>query len=846
MSSVKKIVIVGGVAGGASAAARARRLSEEAEIIVLERGPYISFANCGLPYHIAGTISERQKLLVQTPEGFRKRFRIVARVNSEVTGIDRERKEVHVRDHAAKRDYVESYDALLLSPGAEPVRPPIPGANSPRIRTLRSLSDMDAIITAIAKDKTNRALIVGGGYIGLEMAEAFVQRGLKTTLVEMAPQVMGPVDPEMAAPIHNELKLNGVDLRLETSVTSFNEQDGALAAQLSNGDTVTCGLAIMAIGVRPESRLAREAGLDIGPLGGIAVDANMRTSDPNIYAVGDAVEVKDFVSGTPALIPLAGPANRQGRIAADNMLGRSSVYRATQGTAICKVFNLAIGMTGQSEKALKRAGAPYQKVYVHPASHASYYPGASPVSLKLLFHPETGKILGAQAVGSDGVDKRIDALAMALRGGMTVYDLEEAELCYAPPYGSARDVINYAGFAAANALRGDVRLCHAQDAVNLREDQALLDVRTKEEVAAGTIPGAINVPIDELRGRLGELPKGKELLVFCQVGLRGYLGCRILTQHGFPCANLSGGYKTYLMATGHLPSKPAPKAMQDDTGEKEAPAGGKKKDELLAAASQPAIKIDACGLQCPGPIVKLKEAMDAAAIGQRVEIVATDPGFAYDVPAWCQATGHELLEVAPDKESKGYRAVIAKRSSAPAPAFTCGVPAPAQTVGASSGASVAAGRKMTIVVFSGDFDKAMAAFIIANGAAAMGYEPTLFFTFWGLNILRKAQSVPVSKNLIERMFGWMMPRGAEKLALSKMNMAGMGLAMIKGIMRKKGVASLPELIQSAQKAGARLVACNMSMDLMGLKREEFIEGIEEGGVSMYLGQAGQGNINLFV
>jgi len=830
MSDKKRVVIVGGVAGGASAAARARRLSEDAEIVMFERGAYISFANCGLPYHIAGHIKDRERLLVQTPEGMRSRYKIDVRISTEVTSIDRARKEVVAFDRVAGREYRERYDDLILSPGAEPIRPPIRGIDSEYVLPLRNLSDMDAIVSLLGESKVRRAVVIGGGYIGLEMTEALRERGLEVTLVELAKQVMGPADPEMAAPLHQELKLHGVDLRLGTSVTEFAERDGALDVLLSTGESLRAGLAILAVGVKPESRLARDAGLEIGKLGGIVVDDHMRTSDPHIYAVGDAIEVDDLIAEVRALIPLAGPANRQGRIAADNILGRDSVYKKTQGTAICKVFGLAIGMTGVSERSAKRHNIPYEKVYVHPASHASYYPGASPISLKLLFDPKSGRVLGAQAVGASGVDKRIDVLAVAIRAGFTVFDLEDLELSYAPPYGSAKDVVNYAGFVAANVLRGDTEVCQVEHVVSPKEDQALLDVRTDAEVAGGTIPGAIHIPVDSLRSRMNELPRNKEILVFCQVGLRGYLACRMLKQNGFRCRNLTGGYKTYVAATGFQPKRPAePKEMKDDTGEKSAiPPAAPQKAPSPPGTPKVAARVDASGLQCPGPIQRLKTAIDSVKEGEAVVIVATDSGFAADVPSWCRATGNELAELAPINGA--YAATVVKR----APSGTC-VQAPSASC-----------KDMTIIVFSGDFDKAVAAFIIANGAASMGLKPTLFFTFWGLNVLCRDNPVSVKKTLVERMFGWMMPRGARKLALSRMNMAGMGLAMIKGIMKKKNVSSLPDLIASARAGGVRLVACAMTMDLMGIKPEELIDGVETGGVAAYLEKAATGTVNLFI
>ncbi|HVO11084.1 MAG TPA: FAD-dependent oxidoreductase [Vicinamibacteria bacterium] len=547
MSDPLRIAIVGGVAGGASAAARARRLSETAEITVFERGPHVSFANCGLPYHVAGVIADRRRLLVQTPESLRARFALDVRVNSEVVRIDRQAKELVVRERGG-REYRHAYDALVLSPGAEPLRPPVPGVDHPRVRTLRSLEDMDAVVDLLGRAPSTTVLVAGAGYIGLEMAEALRQRGAKVVLVERLPQVMAVADAEMVAPLHEELRRHGVDLRLSTSVQAFETApaDG-LAAVLSDGTRVECGFALLAVGVRPETRLAREAGLEIGPSSGIRVDAQMRTSDPAIWAVGDAVEVTDLVRDQPALIPLAGPANRQGRIAADAILGRPSRYSATQGTAVCKVFELAFAMTGASERGLQRSGIAYRRVYVHPADHATYYPGARPISLKLLFSPEDGRILGAQAVGRAGVDKRIDVIATALRAGMTVYDLEDLELCYAPPFGSAKDPVNMAGFVAANVLRGDVALWEPEELAGLGPAQLLVDVRTPAEVRAGTIPGAICLPVDEMRERAGELPRDKELLLFCRVGLRAYVAARMLSQLGFRVRNLSGGYLRYLM-----------------------------------------------------------------------------------------------------------------------------------------------------------------------------------------------------------------------------------------------------------------------------------------------------------
>lgn len=565
---MSKIVIIGGVAGGASAAARARRLSEDAEIIMFERGPFVSFANCGLPYHIGGDIQERSKLLLQTPESFLARFNVDVRVMNEVVSINRQDKTVTVKNLLDGSEYQECYDFLLLSPGAGPVVPPIPGIDNPLTHSLRNIPDMDRIIKTIETNKVEHATVVGGGFIGLEMMEAFHQLGVKTTLVEMADQVMTPVDREMAGFAHAEIREKGIDLRLGVALSSVEyvanqsvanteagEDDthqhlqGKLTLSLNNGDQLDTDILIMAIGVRPETKLAQEAGLQIGALGGIYTNEYMQTSDPSIYAVGDAVEEKDFVTGEQTLVPLAGPANRQGRMAADNMLGRQETYQGTQGTAICKIFDLAVASTGKNEKQLKRENIAYEKVYVHTASHASYYPGAETVSFKMLFDPATGKILGAQAVGKDGVDKRIDVMAVAQRAGMTVEQLQHLELTYAPPYGSAKDVINQAAFVANNIIKGDATAIHFDEIDNLSENQVLLDVRNPGELeSVGFIEGAINIPVDQLRQRMNELPKDKEIVIYCQVGLRGNVAYRQLVNSGFKARNLLGGYRTYKFA----------------------------------------------------------------------------------------------------------------------------------------------------------------------------------------------------------------------------------------------------------------------------------------------------------
>jgi NADPH-dependent 2,4-dienoyl-CoA reductase/sulfur reductase-like enzyme/rhodanese-related sulfurtransferase len=537
-----KLLIVGGVAGGASAAARARRLSEEAEIVLFERGPDVSFANCGLPYYLGGAITQRDKLLVVTPERLRQRYNLEVRTRTSVEAIDRQAKKVRARDLARSRDYEESYDKLILAPGAAPIRPPLPGIDLPGIFTLRNLQDMDAIVAALERG-VRQAVVVGAGFIGLEVVENLVRRGVETTVIELQDQVLPPFDREMTTPVADHLSARGVTLLLGEAAEAFEQTADGLTVCLRSGQRLPAQLVVVGVGVRPENRLAVEAGLAVGPRGGIRVNEHMQTSDPDVYAVGDAVEVKDFVTGEPTQVPLAGPANRQGRIAADHVFGRPSRYRGTQGTAIVRVFDLTAALTGASEKTLRRLGRPYGKVYVHPAHHASYYPGAESMTLKLLFEPQTGKVLGAQAVGGAGVDKRIDVLAVAIQAGLTVFDLEEVELAYAPQYGSAKDPVNMAGFVAAGLLRGDQPQVGVED---LAEGAPfLLDVRTPAEFAVGHIPGAVNVPVDELRSRLAELPRDRAITVYCQVGMRGYLALRILRQAGLRAANLGGGFKTY-------------------------------------------------------------------------------------------------------------------------------------------------------------------------------------------------------------------------------------------------------------------------------------------------------------
>ncbi len=538
-----KLIIVGAVAGGASAAARARRLDEKAEIILFERGETPSFANCGLPYYVGGVIENRNDLLVAPKQRLIDRYRLDVRTRTEVVRIDRAKKVVHVQNLESDETYEQAYDKLILSPGAAPLRPPIPGGDLSRVYTIRDLRDADRLQEAVAEAR--RAVVIGGGFIGLEMTENLVRRGVETTVVEMADQILPPWDAEMVVPVASHLREQGVELRLADAAEQIEESGKELSIRLKSGETLTADLVVMSVGVRPENGLAVEAGLTVGPRGGIRVNAQMQTDDPDIYAVGDAVEVRHFVDDSPIQIPLGGPANRQGRIAADHIFGLVSHYRGTQGTAIVGVFEMTVAMTGLSEKALTASQHPFEKVYVHPGHHAGYFPGAEPMSLKLMFAPNTGKILGAEVVGRDGVDKRIDVLAVAIQAGMTVYDLEEMELAYAPQYGAAKDPVNMVGFVAADVLRGEQPIVHASELIAGAAENFLLDVRSPSEFASGHIEGAVNVPLEQLRSRLDEIPTDRSVVAYCKVGQRGYLATRVLLQLGFNVRNLSGGYTTY-------------------------------------------------------------------------------------------------------------------------------------------------------------------------------------------------------------------------------------------------------------------------------------------------------------
>lgn len=825
-----KVIIIGGVAGGATTAARIRRVDESAEIILLEKGKYISYANCGLPYYIGGVIEEREKLFVQTPEAFSTRFRVDVRTENEVIFIDRKRKTVTVRQ-SSEDTYEESYDKLLISTGASPVRPPLPGIDLSGIFTLRNVADTDKIKAYIDSHAPRKAVVVGAGFIGLEMAENLHAQGAKVSIVEMGNQVMAPIDFSMASLVHQHLMDKGVNLYLEQAVASFERNGKGLKVNFKNGQSIAADIVILSIGVRPETNLVRAAELTIGPAGGIAVNAYLQTSDESIYAIGDAIEYRHPITGKPWLNYLAGPANRQGRIAADNILGAKIAYEGSIGTSIAKVFDMTVASTGLPGKRLRVEGIEYMSSTIHPSSHAGYYPDAMPMSIKITFDKQTGRLYGGQIVGYDGVDKRIDELALVIKHEGTIYDLMKVEQAYAPPFSSAKDPVALAGYVAEDIITGRTNPVYWRELRDIEmENKFLLDVRTPDEFALGSLPGAVNIPLDELRDRLAELPKDRMIYTFCAVGLRGYLAYRILTQHGFDkVRNLSGGLKTYRAATapiilhednenetGKAPIQQEPTAQ---TGQPVVPAS--------PVATAKTIRVDACGLQCPGPILKMKKTMDGLASGERIEITATDPGFPRDAAAWCSSTGNQLIS----KEASGGKSVVIIEKGKPK---SCNI------------VTSYDGKGKTFIMFSDDLDKVLATFVLANGAAATGQKVTIFFTFWGLNVIKKLHKPKVEKDIFGKMFGMMLPSSSKKLKLSKMSMGGIGGKMMRYIMKEKGIDSLESLRQQALENGVEFIACQMSMDVMGVKKEELLDDVTIGGVATYMERADNANVNLFI
>lgn len=824
-----KYLIIGGVAGGATTAARLRRLDEHSTIILFERGPHISYANCGLPYYIGGVITDRDNLLIQTPSSFGTRFNVDVRTHSEVISINPTAKSVTVKSSLSEKTYVESYDKLVLSPGAEPIKPALPGINLEGIFTLRNVTDTDTIKRYIEEHTPQHAVVVGAGFIGLEMAENLHKAGLKVTLVEMAEQVMTPLDYSMAALVHQHLKTKQVEFYLKSGVASFSRPKDRLVVTMNSSKTITTDMVILSIGVRPDSHLAKEAGLAIGETGGIVVNDFLQTSDPAIYALGDVIEFANPVMGQKMISYLAGPANKQGRILADNLVrGNVKRYKGSINTAIAKVFDLTVASTGLSGKLLQRLNVPHIDSTIHASSHAGYYPGAQPMTLKISFAPGDGKLLGAQIVGFDGVDKRIDLLSTAIQAGKTVYELADIEHAYAPPYASAKDPVNIAGMVAENILDGTTRIISWREVIESHgKGLFLLDIRTRDEFMLGSIEGAVNIPLDELRAHLDELPKDNKIVVFCGVGLRAHVACRILTQHGFANVfNLSGGLKTYETASQKQSNEDL--FAKDYIGIDDLIYQGKKGESQKAPvfSVEPLKMVDACGLQCPGPILKLKKAIDDLPVGEVLNITASDAGFYKDVQAWTKVTGHELLELT--QEDNRIKASIRKGEPQAAPTLTAG------------------SKDATLICFSDDLDKALATFVIANGAASMGKKVTIFFTFWGLNVIKRKHKPAVSKDIFGKMFGMMMASSSRKLGLSKMNMGGLGGKMMRIVMKKRQVDSLENMMKSALENGINFVACQMSMDVMGIKAEEFIDGVQIGGVATYLERTESANLNLLM
>ena len=817
----QKYLIVGGVAGGATAAARIRRLTEDAEIILFEKGKYISYANCGLPYYIGGVIEERDRLFVQTPQAFGRRFQIDVRVEHEVTAIDTAQQRVTVRT-ADGREYNETYDKLLLSPGASPVVPPLAGIDGEGIFTLRNVSDTDRIKSYMETHSVKRAVIVGGGFIGLEMAENLKHAGAEVAVVEMAPQVMGPIDYSMAAIVHTHLLQQNVKLYLEQAVERFSREGEELTVHFKSGIALKADLVFLSIGVRAETRLAQAAGLRLGEMRGIWVNEYLRTSDAHIYAVGDAIEFPHPITGKPWLNFLAGPANRQARIVADNMvLGDVTKYEGAIGTSIAKVFDLTVAATGLPAKRLKQMEIPYLSATIHNGSHAGYYPGASQMDIKITFSPSDGRLYGAQIVGYDGVDTRIDQFALAIKQGATVEQLTRLEHAYAPPFSSAKDPVAIAGYVAGNILSGKMDPLYWREMQQVDTSKVtLVDVRTSDEYSLGSIPGAVNIPLDDLRSRMVEIPTDRPVWLFCGVGLRGYLASNILKGNGYKeVRNLIGGLKTYKTAIAKIETPTGFDTPCCETASCCSPS---------SVCEKTRIKVDACGIQCPGPILKMKQAMESLQAGQLLQVRATDAGFPRDAEAWCRSTGHKFVS----KRAEGGVHIVEIEKA---------TPCAAEAVQPQRGE-----LGKTFILFSDDLDKTLATFVLANGAAATGKKVSIFFTFWGLNAIKKTHKPAVKKDIFGRMFSWMLPSDSTRLALSKMHMMGIGSRLMRYLMKRKGVDSLESLRQQAIDNGVEFIACQMSMDVMGVSREELLDNVTVGGVASYMERAEQACVNLFI
>lgn len=802
-----KVIIIGGVAGGASAAARLRRLDEQAEIILVERGESISYANCGLPYHLGNVIPDRSDLLVMTPEKFNARFRVDVRTRCEAVSIDRVNKKIILRDLVSGSESGETYDKLILATGSSPMPVSISGADRPDVFHLWTLADMDKLEAHI-ENGAEKVLVIGGGFVGLELAENLNERKLEVTLIQRGRQLLPTLDYEMSSLLVTELRRQGIRVEMDTEVTSFQPEGKGFSVVLSNGRKLSADTAVLSIGVKPNSELAKAAGLELGQRGHIVTDEELRTGDPDIYAVGDVIEVADPIFGGRTAIALAGPANRQGRMAADNIAGRHRRYKGTIGTSVIKIGRLTAGMTGCSERRLASMDVPYHKIYLHPNSNASYYPGGAQLHMKVIFGHD-GKLLGAQIVGAKGVDKRIDVISSAIWNGKKIQDLAELELAYAPPYASAKDPVNLAGMIGENVINGLTRLAHFN---SMPEGCFLLDVRETAEFELGSLPGARNIPLGDLRKRLAELPRGRMIYIFCQSGLRGYVAERILAQHNFDAVNLSGGYLTWKMFQPLQATPPDP--VKREVGK-----------PVLAVCKK---QLDVRTLACPGPVVRLKQEMDTLNAGESLELLAPQ-SFDVDLVNWIKSSGNEL--VSREMKTDYLSAIIRRR-----------IP------GAESHVLPAASVEQTgaIVLFSNDLDKAMAALIIACGMAASGMKVGIFFTFWGLSVLRRDPAPPTRKNALSKMFGWMLPKGASGLRLSKMNMGGLGTAMMKHVMKRQNVTALPDLLKQAKALGVKFIACEMAMNVMGISREELIEVDEVAGVASFVELAKQNGRTLFI
>lgn len=801
----KKILIVGAVAGGASAATRLRRLSENFEIIMFDRGEYPSFANCGLPYHIGGIIADRDSLIIQTPESFKNRFNIDVRIFSNVIKVSASEKFISVQKKSGEI-YEETFDYLILSPGAKPFIPKIEGIESDKICTLRNIPDMDKIIKKIKSENVKSVAVIGGGFIGVEMAENLRHLSLQTHLIEAAPHILSPFDSDFSEELEEKMKENNILLHLSKKVIKFYDKDKAIDIFLDDNNKISVDLVISAIGVQPDTDFLKDSGIILNERGNIIVNEYLETNFKNIYALGDAI---------PGFA-LAGPANRQGRIVANNIAGQKEKYKKSMGTFIIKIFDMVAAATGKNERILKQEKINYSTVIFYPNSHAGYYPNATQLHCKILFEKDSGQILGAQTVGYEGVDKFIDSIATTMHFKGTIYDLSELELCYAPPFGSAKSIPNMGGFIARNIYENFVAVIASEEEMKLfnPEKHILLDVRTEEEVATTSIKNALFIPVDELRNNLEKLNKEKEIWVFCAVGLRGYIAARILTQAGFKVKNISGGYK--------MLSKYFKISNRDDS----AAQGGKhiENNDILDIE-----ELNLTGLACPGPLLTLKTKMEGLSLGQKIRVIASDPAFRNDVQAWAKSSGNKILSIT---NNKGLINVILEKDLS-------------QNIKENTRIKEDK-NNMTLIFFSGDYDKAIASLILANGAVAMGKKVTIFFTFWGLSLLKKEKTVKIKKSFLDKMFALCLPSSWRKLPLSKMNFAGMGRKMMELVMRKKGLISLAELLEEAKKNNINMIACTMSMEAMGISKEELIEGIDFGGVAQYLGEADEANTNLFI